>query len=66
MDVSDEGVWTMPAAKPKPIDIETVEAKLMDGHYDRVLAEFEEQLEEAAAALRRCYEAMRAENTLRS
>lgn len=41
-------------------------AKLMDGHYDRLLAEFEAQLEEAAATLRRTLEAMKAENTLRS
>ena len=41
-------------------------AKLMDGHYDRVLADFEAQLEEAAATLRRAYAAMKAENTLRS
>ena len=45
---------------------ESVETKLMDGHYDRVLAEFEAQLEEAAATLRRAYAAMKAENTLRS
>ena len=56
----------MAAAKPKPIGAESVEAKLMDGHYDRVLAEFEVQLEEAAATLRRAYAAMKAENTLRS
>jgi hypothetical protein len=56
----------MAATKPKPIDAESVEAKLMDGHYDRVLADFEAQLAEAAAALRRAYEAMKAENTLRS
>ena len=45
---------------------ESVEARLMDGHYDRMLAEFEAQLEEAAATLRRAYAAMKAENTLRS
>lgn len=56
----------MAAPKRKPIERETVEAKLADGHYDRVLAEFQEKLDEATAALRRCHEAMRAENTLRS
>ena len=44
---------------------ETV-AKLMDGHYDRMLEDFEAQIEEAAATLRRAYAAMKAENTLRS
>ena len=58
--------WVMAAAKPKPVDVRSVEDKLMDGHYDRVLADFEAQLEEAAATLRRAYEAMKAENTLRS
>lgn len=56
----------MAAAKPKPVDALSVEEKLLDGHYDRVLAEFEAQLEEAAATLRRAYAAMKAENTLRS
>jgi len=56
----------MAAAKPKLVDAPSVEEKLLDGHYDRVLAEFEAQLEEAAATLRRAYAAMKAENTLRS
>ena len=56
----------MPAANPKPIDLAAVEARLMDGHYDRVLESFQDQIDEAAATLRRCLEAMRAENTLRS
>jgi hypothetical protein len=43
-----------------------VVAKLVDGTYDRQIAEFEAQIEAAAAMLRRAYEAMRAENTLRS
>lgn len=43
-----------------------VVARLEDGHYDRLLAEFDLQLQEAAAVLRRAYEAMKAENTLRS
>jgi hypothetical protein len=53
-----------PRRKPDVEDVVVV--RLMDGHYDRALEEFEQQLEEAAAALRRCYAAMRAENTLRS
>jgi hypothetical protein len=57
---------TMPAPKPKPVDAMSVEEKLMDGYYDRMLADFEAQLEDAAATLRRAYEAMKAENTLRS
>ena len=56
----------MAASKRKPDERDTVEAKLADGHYDRVLADFQVKLDEATAALRRCYEAMRAENTLRS
>ena len=52
------------AAKRKPSETDDVVTKLMDGHYDRVLARFEEQLEEATAALRRAHAAMRAENTL--
>jgi hypothetical protein len=54
------------SAKRKPTDDADVVAKLMDGHYDRLLAAFEAQLEEASAALRRAHAAMRAENTLRS
>ena len=55
------------AAKRKDRDLlEVVERKLADGTYDRALAEFEAQIEEAAAALRRAHEAMKAENTLRS
>jgi hypothetical protein len=57
---------SMASPKRKPQAQPTVEAKLVDGHYDRVLAEFQEKLDEAAAALRRCHAAMRAENTLRS
>ena len=45
---------------------DAVLAKLEDGHYDRLLAEFETQIEAAAAVLRRALEAMKAENTLRS
>ena len=56
----------MAATKRKPVEADDVVVKLMDGHYDRVLADFQDQLDEATAALRRCYEAMRAENTLRS
>jgi hypothetical protein len=56
----------MAAAKLKPVDAESVEEKLVNGHYDRMLADFEAQLEEAAAILRRVYAAMKAENTLQS
>lgn len=56
----------MAAAKPKTEPHDPVLEKLMDGHYDRALAAFEAQLEDAAATLRRAYEAMKAENTLRS
>ena len=56
----------MAAAKTKPVLMETVEAKLLDGTYDRALEDFQAQIDEAAAALRRCYEAMKAANTLRS
>jgi hypothetical protein len=52
------------SAKRKPTDDADVVSKLMDGHYDRMLEQFERQLEEAAAALRRAHAAMRAENTL--
>jgi hypothetical protein len=55
----------MAATKTKPAADETL-TRLADGHYDRVLAEFEARIEEAAATLRRAYEAMKAENTLRS
>ena len=56
----------MAAARSRPDAPASVEARLLDGYYDRVMAEFQEQMDEATAALRRCYEAMRAENTLRS
>jgi hypothetical protein len=52
--------------KPAELDLAEVEAKLVDGHYDRLLEDFQRTLDEAAATLRRAYEAMRAENTLRS
>ena len=52
--------------KLKPIKQDLVQSKLMDGHYDQLLAEFQVKLDEATAALKRCHEAMRAANTLRS
>ena len=52
------------SAKRKTDDTQDVVTKLMDGHYDRLLEAFEQQLEEATAALRRAHAAMRAENTL--
>jgi hypothetical protein len=54
------------ANKRKPAEQPTVEEKLLDGTYDRALEAFQAQIDEAAAALRRVYAAMRAENTLRS
>jgi len=42
-----------------------VVVKLMDGEYDRAIAEFAARIEDAAT-LRRAYTAMKAENTLRS
>ena len=56
----------MAGSKRKPKMRETVEARLADGHYDRVLADFQVKLHEATAALRRCHAAMRAQNTPRS
>ena len=56
----------MAATKRKTTDETEVAGKLLDGHYDRLLAAFEQQLDDATAALRRCHAAMRAENTLRS
>jgi hypothetical protein len=56
----------MAAAKRKPYERDEVVTKLMDGHYDRMLEDFQVQIDDATAALRRAYEAMKAENTLRS
>ena len=56
----------MGAAKLKPDNRDEIVAKLMDGHYDRVLEDFQDQIDAAAAALREAYAALRAENTLRS
>jgi hypothetical protein len=56
----------MSAAKRKPVDIESVEDKLLDGTYDRALYDFQVQIDQATAVLRRVLAAMRAENTLHS
>ena len=56
----------MAALKLKPTEQDLVQARLADGHYDRLLEEFRDKLDAATAALRRCHEAMRATNTLRS
>jgi hypothetical protein len=56
----------MAAALPKTETRADVAAKLIDGHYDRLLADFQDKLDAATEALRRVHEAMRAENTLRS
>jgi hypothetical protein len=54
----------MAAAKRKTEAADPVVEKLEDGHYDRELARWEAQIDEAAAVLRRAYAAMKAENTL--
>lgn len=51
-------------AKLKPLDVERIEERLLDGHYDRLLEEFQDQIDTAAAALRHALEALRRENTL--
>jgi len=56
----------MALAKRKPADVDPVIQKLEDGTYERQLDLFQAQIDEAAAVLRRAYEAMKAENTLRS
>jgi hypothetical protein len=56
----------MAAAKLKTVDLDPVIEKLEDGAYERQLDLFQAQIDEAAAVLRRAYEAMKAENTLRS
>ncbi|MBW8812106.1 MAG: hypothetical protein JF588_01660 [Caulobacterales bacterium] len=56
----------MAAAKRKTETPADVAAKLADGHYDRLLEDFQAKLDAATEALRRVHEAMRAENTLRS
>jgi hypothetical protein len=56
----------MALAKLKPVELDTVIEKLEDGTYERQLDLFQAQIDEAAATLRRAYEAMKAENTLRS
>lgn len=56
----------MAGLKLKPTEQDLVEAKLADGAYDRLLADFQAKIDEATLALRRMHEAMRAENTLRS
>ena len=56
----------MATLKLKPIEQDIVQARLMDGHYDKILAEFQLKLDEATAALKQCHEAMRAARTLRS
>ena len=56
----------MPAARRAVREEDPVVVRLENGHYDRELAEFRARLDEATEALRRMYEAMREENTLRS
>lgn len=54
------------AAQPKSPNLAEFESRLLDGHYDRLIADFEVKLDAATEALRRLHEAMKAENTLRS
>lgn len=54
----------MAAAKRESATSDPVVEKLDDGHYDRELARWQAQIDEAAAVLRRAHEAMKAENTL--
>jgi hypothetical protein len=54
----------MAAAKRKTEATDPVVAKLEDGHYERELARWQAQIEDAAAVLRRAYAAMKAENKL--
>jgi len=56
----------MTSARRAVREEDPVVVRLENGHYDRELAEFRARLEEATEALRRMYEAMREENTLRS
>ena len=56
----------MAAAKRKTETTDPVVEKLEDGHYDRELARWQAQIDEAAAVLRRAHAAMKAENTLAS
>lgn len=53
-------------AKLKPAEVDPVIEKLENGEYERQLDLFHDVIDEAAATLRRAYEAMKAENTLRS
>ena len=53
-------------AKLKPVEIDPVIEKLENGAYEQQLDLFQAQIDEAASVLRRAYEAMKAENTLRS
>jgi hypothetical protein len=53
-------------AKLKPVELDPVIEKLEDGTYERQLDLFQDVIDEATATLRRAYEAMKAENTLRS
>ncbi|MBX3481903.1 hypothetical protein [Phenylobacterium sp.] len=56
----------MAAAKRKTEETDPVVEKLGNGHYNRELARWQAQIDDAAAVLRRAYAAMKAENTLAS
>ncbi|MBL8552692.1 MAG: hypothetical protein JNL41_00335 [Phenylobacterium sp.] len=54
----------MAATKRRTEATDPVVQKLEEGHYDRELARWQAQIDDAAALLRRAYAAMKAENTL--
>ena len=56
----------MAQSKRKRDVVQVVQEKLADGTYDRALEDFQVQIDEAAAVLRRALAAMKAENTPRS
>ncbi|WP_165844020.1 hypothetical protein [Phenylobacterium kunshanense] len=56
----------MALPKQQSLAQDPVIEKLESGEYDRQLDLFRDTIEDCAAVLRRAYEAMKAENTLRS
>jgi hypothetical protein len=56
----------MAAPKLKRLERDPAIEKLENGEYERQLDLFQDVIDEAAATLRRAYEAMKAENILRS
>ncbi|WP_293357444.1 hypothetical protein [Phenylobacterium sp.] len=56
----------MAVPKLKTLERDPVIEKLENGEYERQLDLFQDVIDEATAVLRRAYDAMKAENTLRS